>query len=103
MLDHSSTWFAPRFSAEVIGLGTTLMQMKSDGWAQIEVTDDDAPINTVLSLADVDLVGTAAGVFTVARNKVKSVMDDVPIVSLQKLGRRIFALSADGMMWESKK
>jgi hypothetical protein len=30
-------------------------------------------------------------------------MDDVPIVSLQKLGRRIFALSADGMMWESKK
>ena len=102
MLDHSSTWFAPRFSAEVIGLGTTLMQMKSDGWARIEVTDDDAPINTVLSLADVDLVGTAAGVFTVARNKVKSVMDDVPIVSLQKLGRRIFALSADGVVWERK-
>jgi hypothetical protein len=78
------------------------MQMKSDGWARIEVTDDDAPINTVLSLADVDLVGTAAGVFTVARNKVKSVMDDVPIVSLQKLGRRIFALSADGVVWERK-
>jgi len=79
------------------------MQMKSDGWAQIEVTDDDAPINTVLSLDDADWVGTAAGVFTAARNKVKSVMDDVPIVSLQKCDRKIFALSADGMVWERKK
>ena len=103
MLDHSSTWFAPRFSDEAIGLGTTLMQVKSDGWAKVEVTDDDAPINTVLSLDDADWVGTAAGVFTTARNKVKSVMDDVPIVSLQKLGRKIFALSADGMVWERKK
>jgi hypothetical protein len=102
MLDHSSTWFAPRFSDEAIGLGTTLMHKKAEGWAQLEVTDDDAPINTVLSLGDMDLVGTAAGVFTVARNKVKSVMDDVPIVSLQKRGRKIFALSADGVVWEEK-
>ena len=106
ILDQSSTWFTPRLSDEVIGLGTTLMQMKSDGWSNVEVTDDDAPINSVLSLDDMDLVGTAAGVLSVGRNKAKDFsqgMEGVPIVSLQKLGRKLFALSADGMVWERKK
>ncbi len=105
IFDHPSTWFAPRLSDDVIGLGTTLMQMKSDSWSNVEVTDDDAPINTVLSLDAIDLVGTAAGVLSVERNKAKDFsqgMEGVPIVSLQKRGHKIFALSADGMMWERK-
>lgn len=64
-----------------------------------------APINSVLSLGGMDLVGTAGGVLSVERNKAKDFsqgMEGVPIVSLQKLGRKIFALSADGMVWEKR-
>lgn len=52
-----------------------------------------------------DLVGTAGGVLSVERNKTKDYLqglEGVPIVSLQKFGRKIFALSADGMVWERR-